>query len=149
MPDDLVDGVREAAFVVARGGAPAVLLQRLSGSTALPITTGRPANASISRSFRLSPTAMTAARSSARRCVHAFSAAPLDQPPAMRSSSEKSRSAYSVSVMVTSEACGRRLTSSASTRILSTLPVNATWAGSSVSAASIGSTRVMNARFRS
>ena len=49
----------------------------LSGSTALPITTGRPANSSISRSFRLSPIAMTAVRSSPRAFVQARSAAPF------------------------------------------------------------------------
>ncbi len=83
------------------------------------------------------------------RRARSASAAPFDEPAAVRSSSEKSRSGYSVRVTASSPAAGRRRTSTASARMPLTLPVYETCTGSSVSAASIGSARVMNARFRS
>ena len=65
------------------------------------MTTGCPENASISRSLRLSPTAITLAAWMPSISVHTASVEPFEHPPAMTSSSEKSRAAYSVSVMVT------------------------------------------------
>ena len=69
-----------------------------SSGMALPITTGVPANSSISRSLRLSPIAMTSSRRiSALAAAQSAARCPSSTPARTTSTSEKSRCWYSVS----------------------------------------------------
>ena len=61
------------------------------------MTTPTPAHASMSRSLKLSPTAITSARSMPRSAARRASVAPLVVSAAQTSTSEKSRARYSVS----------------------------------------------------
>ncbi len=68
-----------------------------SSATLLAITTGKPANSSISRSFQLSPRAIISSRAIPLRRAHSFRATPLVTPGRRTSRIEKSRCSYSVS----------------------------------------------------
>ena len=115
----------------------------------MPITTGRPANSSISRSFQLSPIAITSSRGIPRLRAHSPSATPLVTPSRSTSSSEKSRAEYSVSARVNSPAMGSASSRRMIWRIGSHGPVYITCMGSSPFRQSTrGSTSAMNARFR-
>ena len=50
----------------------------ISSGTLFAITMGRPANSSISRSFRLSPMAITSSRATPRSAAHSANAAPFE-----------------------------------------------------------------------
>src|SRR6266550_1940074 len=95
-----------------------------SPGTELPITTGSPANSSISRSLKLSPTAITSSRATPSCAARHASARPLVAAGAVTSIKEKSRCTYSVSE--TAKAPDAARSSSTSARMVSTPPLNIT-----------------------
>ena len=108
--------------------------------------TGTPANASIPRSFRLSPIAITCRGSMPSAAARHASARPLVASDAVTSTSEKSRRSYSVRQTETS---GTAWSAANTSRMVATAPLNITWIGSSTSAASSGAAWPMKCRWRS
>src|SRR5271163_1343692 len=86
---------RNAKCSIAAATPPSSLLavscqpNPFNSATPFPITTGMPANVSISRSLRLSPMTRTSSRDTPRKAAHSASEAPFEQTGLITSIIEK------------------------------------------------------------